>query len=137
MEDKPSFRPYLVPAIFMLVIGWGGLALLLNFSVPTIWPRWGFFALIVLAAAGTATPVSFWLNNTFRTNPPAEPAVIVRESVSAGVYFALLAWLSIGRILNFSIAAWLALALVFIEYLLRIRETSTKSENVPPQPPIG
>jgi hypothetical protein len=137
MEDKPAFRPFIIPALFLVIIGWGGLGWLLNFSVPTIWPRWGFFALIVLAATGSAVPVSYWVNNTFQTSPPADAGVIVRESVSVGVYFALLAWLSIGRILNFSIAAWLALGLVFIEYLLRVRETSTKSENVPPQPPIG
>jgi len=137
MEDKPSFRPYFVPVMLLIVIGWGGLAWLVNFNVPTIWPRWGFFALIVLAASGTAVPFSYWFNITFRTNPIADSGVIVRESVAVGVYFAALAWLSIGRILSFSIAAWLALGLVFIEYLLRVRETSMKSENVPPQPPVS
>jgi hypothetical protein len=137
MEDKPSFRPYFVPTLFMFVGGWGGLILLFNYSVPTLWPRWGFFALIILAATGTATPISYWINKIIRTDPPADSRVIVRESVAVGVYFALLAWLSIGRILNFSIAAWLALGLVFIEYLLRVRETSEKSDNVSPQPPVS
>ncbi len=137
MDDNPSFRPYLVPTLIMMVGGWGGLALLLNFSVPTIWPRWGLFALIVLAGTGTATPISYWFNQTFRTKPPADSGTIVRESVSVGVYFAVLVWLSIGRILNFPIAAWLALGLVFIEYLMRVRETAQKSENVPPQPPVS
>jgi hypothetical protein len=45
----------------------------------------------------------------------------------------MLTWLSIGGILNFQIAVWLALGLIVIEYLLRLRESSNKSENVPPQ----
>lgn len=131
-----TFRPFLVSTLILIFGGWGGLALLVNFSLPTLWPRWGFYALIVLAATGTTIPISYWLNKTFSTNTPTTVGVIVRESVSVGVYFALLAWLGIGRVLNFPIAVWLALGLIVIEYLLRLRETPTKSEDVPPQPPI-
>lgn len=136
MDDKMTFRPFLVSTLILIFGGWGGLALLVNFSLPTLWPRWGFYALIVLAATGTTIPISYWLNKTFSTNTPTTVGVIVRESVSVGVYFALLAWLGIGRVLNFPIAVWLALGLIVIEYLLRLRETPTKSEDVPPQPPI-
>jgi hypothetical protein len=132
MDDKPTFRPFLLSTLILIIGGWGGLALLLNFSFPTLWPRWGLYALIVLAATGTAIPISYWLNKTFSTSLPIKAGVIIRESVSVGVYFAVLTWLSIGRALNFPIAVWLALGLVVIEYLLRLRETTTKSENVPP-----
>jgi hypothetical protein len=136
MEDKITFRPYLVSTIILFFGGWGGLALLVNFSLPTLWPRWGLYALIVLAGTGSSIPISYWLNKIFSTNLPTKAVVVVRESVSVGVYFALLTWLSIGRALNFPIAVWLALGLIVIEYLLRLRETSLKSENVPPQSPI-
>lgn len=130
MDDKPTFRPFLFSTILLIVGGWGGLALLLNYSVPSLWPRWGFFALLILAGTGTSLPVSYWINTSFPSKPPAEPRVIVRQSVSVGVYLAVLAWLSIGRVLNLSITVWLALGVAAIEYLVRLRETSSKSENV-------
>ena len=134
MDDKPTFRPFLFPSLLMFFGGWGGLALLLNFSIPTVWPRWGFFALTILAGTGTMLPVSYWLSANFSSSP-LEPRAILRQSVSVGVYLALLAWLAIGRVLNLSIAVWLALGLAAIEYLVRLRETSSKPENVSPRPP--
>ncbi len=138
MNNNLSFRPFLFPSLILFFGGLGGLALLVNLSLPTLWPRWGFYALVVLAATGASLPVSFWLNKIFSKNFPVKAGVIVRESVTVGVYFAVLAWLSIGRALNFPIMVWLALGLCIIEYLLRLREpTTTKPENVPPQPPIS
>jgi len=136
MDDKLTFRPFLVSTLILIICGWGGLALLTNYSFPTLLPRWGLYALIILAATGTTIPISYWFNKTFSDHASITAGVIVRESVAVGVYFALLTWLSIGRILNFQIAVWLALGLIVIEYLLRLRESSTKSENVPPQSPI-
>jgi hypothetical protein len=138
MDEKPKFRPFLYSTLVLFIGGWAGLALLLNYALPTLWPRWGFFALLVLACTGTAVPISFWLNSVFASNPPAEPRVVVRQSIWVGVYFAVLAWLQIGRLLSFSIALWLALGLIVLEYLLRVRETSSRSTNdVPPQPPVS
>jgi hypothetical protein len=133
MEDKPTFRPFLFPTLFLLLGGWGGLALLLNFSVPTLWARWGFFALLILAGTGTIIPISYWLNTHLSSNPGRQTRAIVRQSVSVGVYLALLAWLEIGRVLNLSITVWLALGLAAIEYLVRLRENSSKPENVSPR----
>ena len=138
MDEKPSFRPFLFSTLVLFIGGWAGLALLLNFTLPTLWPRWGFFALLVLACTGTAVPISFWLNSVFGSNPPAEPRVVVRQSIWVGVYFAVLAWLQIGRLLSFSIALWLAIGLIALEYVLRLRETSSKpTTNVPPQSPVS
>jgi hypothetical protein len=138
MDEKPTFRPFLFSTLVLFIGGWAGLALLMNYTLPTVWPRWGFFALLVLACTGTAIPISFWLNRVFLTNPPADPRVVVRQSTWAGVYFSVLAWLQIGRLLSFSIALWLALGLIILEYLLRVRETSSKpANNVPPQPPVS
>jgi hypothetical protein len=123
MDDSKSFRPFLVGTIILVLGGWASLFALLNFTLPTLWPRWGFFALIVLAFTGTALPLVFGLNCIFPTVPPVEPYVIVRQSLWVGVYFAVLAWLSIGRILNFSLGLWLALGFAAIEYFFRVRET--------------
>ena len=116
-----------------MIFGWGGLALLMNFSLPFLWPRWGLYALIVLAGSGTTLPLSYFFNSIFSNLTVSRAGVIVRESVSMGVYLALLTWLEVGRVLNFQIAVWLGLGLFAIEYLLRLRESSSKSDNVPPQ----
>jgi len=139
MDEKPNFRPFLFSTFVLFIGGWTGLALLLNYTLPTVWPRWGFFALLVLACTGTAIPVSFWLNSVFSTSPAADPGVVVRQSIWVGVYFAVLAWLQIGRLLSFSIALWLALGMIVLEYLLRLRETSSSkpANDVPPQPPVS
>jgi len=133
MEEKLTFRLFFSSTLILLFGGWGGLALLLNFSLPTLWPRWGLYALIVLAATGTSIPIFYWLNVTFSVNKFNLVNAIVRESVAVGVYFALLTWLSIGRALNLPVAVWLGLGLLLIEYLLRLRESANQSDNVPAQ----
>lgn len=137
MDETPAYRPFLVPTLLLIVGGWGGLYLLLNLTEPTLWPRWAFFVLIVLACAGTALPVVYLLNRLFPSRPPVEPRVITRQAGWFGIYFATLAWLSIGRILDFSVGLWLALGLAAIEYLLRTRETLPPPHDNTPQPPLG
>jgi hypothetical protein len=122
MDDQPSFRPFLIPSIILAVLGWGGLILLLNLSLPTLWPRWSFFALMVAAFTGAALPLSFFLNRRFPTAPPARPQAIVREALWVGVYFASLAWLSMGRVLTISLGMWIAVGFALLEYLIRLRE---------------
>ena len=118
MDEKPSFRPFLTSTLILLVIGWGGLALVMRSSLPTLWPRWAFFALIVLAFTGAALPVSFLLNQRLMSNGAY---VVTRQAIWAGIYVAILSWLQIGRILNFSIALWLVLGFLAVEYLLQLR----------------
>jgi hypothetical protein len=136
MDDLKSFRPFLISTIILFVLGWAGLFLITNFTLPTLWPRWGFFALLVLALTGTALPVSFFLNRLFPSTPPAEPAVIVRQGLWVGVYFAVLAWLSVGRILNFSLGLWLAMGVAAIEYLIRVREVVSSAPQKPQPIPV-
>jgi len=126
MDEKPSFRPFLVPTLLLLVGGWGGLALILRFSVPTLWPRWAFFALIVVAFTGTALPISFLLNQRLMSN---DAGVVTRQAIWVGVYFAILAWLQIGHILNFSVAIWFVLGFMAIEYLIQLRERAGKTKE--------
>lgn len=137
MEYKTNFTYYLFPTIILCSVGWGGLLLLLTLTLPTIWPRWGFYALIIIAFTGTSIPFSYLFNKLMSETKNVKPEIITRESVGIGVYFAVLSWLSIGKVLNFSIAVWLALGLTFIEYLIRLREPLVNKENVTSQPPIS
>jgi len=126
MDEKPSFRPFLVPMLLLLVGGWGGLFLVLYFTLPTLWPRWVFFALVVMAFTGAALPFSFLLNQRVFAKGTG---VVTRQATWVGIYFAILAWLQSGRILNFSIALWFILGFLGIEFLVQLRERPAKSSE--------
>jgi hypothetical protein len=96
----------------------------LQYTLPTVGPRWLFFFLSVLALTGTVLPVVAFLNRRFPSNPPAAPAVILREAIWVGIYGPTLAWLQIGRVLTPALAVLLATGLILIELLLRLRERS-------------
>ncbi len=65
-----------------------------------------------------------FLNQRFPSTPPVNTGVILREAVWVGIYFPTLAWLQIGRVLIPSLALLLAVGLILIELLLRLRERS-------------
>jgi hypothetical protein len=122
-QIQPTYRRFTVPTLLMTIGGWGGLYLITNYTFPTLWPRWGFFALIVIAITGTAMPLVYFINRTFSNS--LRPVTILRESIWAGVFVATLTWLQLGRILNFSLGLWLLVGIVIIEYLMRWRENPT------------
>ena len=123
-QSSPSVSHFL-PAAFILGIGgWVGLFFLINYTLPTVGPRWLFFFLEVLALTGTVLPIVAFLNRRFQSDPPPTSGVIMRQSLWVGVYGATLAWLQIGRVLTLALAVLLALGLIVIEWLLRLRERS-------------
>jgi hypothetical protein len=115
---------YLPVALFLILVGWGGLVTLLFYTPPTVWPRWLFFFLGVLAGTGTALPFVAFLNLRFSGGRAPVDAVIMRQALWIGIYFPTLAWLQIPRILTPALAAAMALGFVLIEWLLRLREQS-------------
>jgi hypothetical protein len=141
MDDKQSFRPYLIPAIVMASIGWLGLIILFNVTLPTLWPRWLLFTLLILALTGATLPVTWFFNLRFPSNPPAEPYVIVRQAIWVGVYGSTLVWLEMGRILTFGMGLAIGGGVIVIEYLIRVREWSQKpsfkSTDKPDEPPAS
>lgn len=119
-------RPILIAAGTLAVVGWGGLVMLINLALPTLGPRWMFFALWLVALTGTAVPFVRYLNRRF-SNPagqPASPAVILRQSIWVGLFGATCAWLQLGRALNLPLALLLAGALGMVEWFIRVREKS-------------
>ena len=123
-NQSPSMRSVLLAALFLGATGWLGLAVVLLFTLPTVGPRWLFFFAAVVAITGSALPVIAFLNRRFPSAPPPTPGVIVRQAVWVGIYFPTLAWLQIGRVLTPALALLLALGLILIEWLLRLREKS-------------
>ena len=127
---KTSFRPFLTPTLIMFILGWGGLYLIINFTLPTLWPRWAFFFLSTLALTGSALPIVYFFNQRFNQANFPSTNIIQRQALWAGVYGATLAWLQLGQVANISIAIGLALGIIAIEALIRLRE---KSQWTPPE----
>jgi hypothetical protein len=123
-ESSPPVKLFIPAAIILALVGWGGLYALINFTIPTVGPRWLFFFLSVLALTGTSLPIVAFLNQRFPTTPPVSSGVIVREAILVGIYFPTLAWLQLGRVLTPALILLLAMGLIAIEVLLRIRERS-------------
>lgn len=124
METKRTTQPISVLAITLLLIGWGGAALLVVLTLPTVWPRWGFFVLWTMGWIGAAMPIFSFLNRRFPSDPPAGINVILRQSIWAGLYWSTLAWLQLGREATPWVVGGLALGLIALEYLIRLRERS-------------
>ena len=123
-RSTPSISSFLPTAFILAILGWGGLFLLIQNTIPTVGPRWLFFFLCFLALTGTALPIVAFLNRRFPTVPPATPGIVIREGIWVGLYGATLAWLQLGRVLNLALAFLLAVGFIAIEILVRLRERS-------------
>lgn len=123
-NSSPRVANFLPSAIFLFIVGWGGLIALIITSLPTVGPRWLFFFLSVLAITGTMLPITAFLNRRFPSTPPPTHFVVVRQALWFAVYASTLAWLQMGRVLNPGLAILLAIGLGLIEFLLRLSEKS-------------
>jgi hypothetical protein len=123
-NTSPRVANFLPAALFLFIIGWGGLISLFITTLPTVGPRWLFFFLSVLAITGTILPITAFLNRRFPSTPPPTALVVVRQALWFGIYGATLVWLQMGRVLNPALAILLAIGLVLIEFLLRMSEKS-------------
>jgi len=123
-KNSPPVSFFIPTAVFLILMGWGGVYLLYHYTTPSGGTRWLFFFAGVMAMTGVALPVMAFLNRRFSTIPPATPGIIVRQALWVGIYFPTLVWLQIGRVLNPFISLILAVGFVVIEWLLRLRERS-------------
>ncbi len=123
-EQSPSVRSVLPAAFVLGMTGYVGLVAVLLFTLPNMGPRWLFFFTCVLAITGSALPVVAFLNRRFPSTPIPTSGVIVRQAAWVGIYVPTLAWLQIGRVLTPALALLLAIGLILIEWLLRLREKS-------------
>jgi len=126
MENRfQSVRMFYPAAALLTIVGWGGLVLLIRFTQPTIWqPLWMFFFLSMMAITGPLLPIIAFLNLRFATRPPATPNIFIRQIIWAGLYFVIISWLQIGRVLTPLLMILLAIGLIVIEIMLRMREIS-------------
>lgn len=133
-ESLEAHGPVLAAAAMLAGIGWVGLIALIIAAIPTLFPRWLFFALWLMALTGTAAPFVRLLHRRFTpaAAPPVPGSVILRQSLWVGIFGAACAWLQIGRVFSIPVALLLAASLVTIEWFLRARDQSRRQLHVPP-----
>jgi hypothetical protein len=119
-----SLGLFIFTGLFLAIIGWGGLAALIIYTLPTIGPRWLFYFLFLLALSGTALPIIAFLHRRFPNIPPVEGETVLRQATWFGIYGCLLVWLSMGRVLNFNKGLFILFGFILIEFLLSLRESS-------------
>ena len=122
MDEQLRFKPFGLSSLALMIVGWGGLYLLITQTLPAVWPRWGFFILVLMAVTGTVLPIVYFFHRRFPGENPAEANVIVRQALWFGVYGATLAWLQLGRLVTVYVVLGLAGGLAAIEYFIRLRE---------------
>lgn len=110
----------------LILLGWGGLFAVLYLSLPHVWSRWAFFVFGIMALTGTALPIIYFFHKRFPGEFPAEPNVIIRQSLWVGVYGATLAWLQLGRLVTLYVILSLAGGFIAAEYFIRIREQANR-----------
>ncbi len=121
-NNSITLLPILLTAFILALFGWGGLYLLMENSQPYLGARWLWFFLFTLAITGTALPFVYFLNKRFPSKPSIQTSALIRQAVWVAVFFDLLAWLQLGRILNPILAIILAVGLLVIENLIRLVE---------------
>ena len=131
MNDQLRFKPFALSSLLLILVGWGGLYYLVTQTLPYVWPRWGFFVLVLIALTGTVLPIVYFFHRRFPSEKPAEANVIVRQAMWFGVYGATLAWLQLGRLVTIYVILGLAGGLVAIEYFTRLREKSRWKPPIP------
>lgn len=120
--ETPGFKPYLLSSLALVAVGGGGLYFLITQTLPFVWYRWGFFVLLIMSFTGVFLPAVYFFHRRFPGEKPAEPNVVVRQSLWFGVYGATLAWLQLGRLVTVYVILGLAGGLLAIEYFIRLRE---------------
>jgi hypothetical protein len=124
-RPQPTFlRTFLPLSVVITLIGWAGLILVIQGTLPTLGPRWLFFFLGVLALTGPFIPITYYLNKRFPSDPEVDGLVIVRQALWVGVFGSTVAWLQLGRVLTPALALILSGVFVLIEFLLRLFERS-------------
>ncbi len=135
MAEPLKFKPFGLSALALMLIGWGGLYLIVNDTLPEVWPRWGFFVLLLIAVSGTMLPIIYFLHRRFPDEPPADANVIARQSLWFGVYAVTLAWLQLGQLVTVYVIIGLAFGLIAIEYFIRLRERAHWTPPANPDEP--
>jgi hypothetical protein len=126
MEDtgSPPVKTFLPISLILAVPGWTLLIYLVTQTIPELRNRWLFFAAIVITITGSSLPAVAYMNRIIKLFGPANYEIVIREGIMIGLYAAILLWLNKGQILSLGLALILAVGLILVELLLRLRSRS-------------
>jgi len=126
MEDtgSPPVKTFLPISLILAVPGWTLLTYLVTQTIPELRNRWLFFAAIVITITGSSLPAVAYMNRIIKLFGPANYEIVIREGIMIGLYAAILLWLNKGQILSLGLALILAVGLILVELLLRLRSRS-------------
>jgi hypothetical protein len=129
---KPPFPSglFLMAALFA-VLGWGGVAGVVLFTLPFLLPRWLFYFSLFLALAGTALPFVWYLNRRFTAERFPSEGVLMREALEAASLGVFLVWLQAGRMFTPFLGWAFFGAFLAVELLLRVYENSRWTPALP------
>jgi len=120
----PRIKGYLPLIVILIFVGFGGLFILIILTQPTVWPRWLFFFMVVMGFTGLALPVVVFLYHRFPSGHIPAQGVIIRQSLWAGIYVALMIWLRLGQVFNLGVAVIVFVGITLLEIALRFGERS-------------
>ncbi len=92
----PNLKSYLPLVLILIFVGFGGLFILFNLTQPTILPRWLFFFMVVIGVTGLALPTVVFLYQRFPSGHVPAQGVIIRQSLWAGIFIALMTLAAFG-----------------------------------------
>lgn len=126
MEEKgsPPTKAIMPITLILAIPGWVLLIYLVTQTVPELTNRWLFYVAIVLSITGSSFPVVAYLNRIIKPFGPATFDIIIREGIMVGLYTATLLWLNKGQILTIGLALIMAVGLILVEILIRLRSRS-------------
>jgi hypothetical protein len=131
LKKFPSVQSIFILSGILAGSGFLGLVILIFATLPTLGPRWLFFFFLTLLAIGVSLPLIHFLHRRFPSEPQVNSGILLRQAIWVGVYVDLLVWLQLGRALDTARAVFIAIGLIVIEFLLRMRE---RSEFQPSKP---
>jgi hypothetical protein len=131
LKKFPSVQSIFILSGILAGSGFLGLVILIFATLPTLGPRWLFFFFLTLLAIGVSLPLIHFLHRRFPSEPQVNTGILLRQAIWVGVYVDLLVWLQLGRALDTARAVFIAIGLIVIEFLLRMRE---RSEFQPSKP---
>ena len=115
MSHPVSPWRHLWPAALTLTgIGWGTLAYVVLYHVPTLPARLVFFWALIVGVAGLSLLPLALLHRRLRGRVPPSPT-LWRESLLAGAFVALWAWLQMDRLASPGALMALGAVLVLVE----------------------
>lgn len=133
MSEETAHEWSLTIAAWVLaLLGWGGLVGLVFNVDPRVGPLpvWAFFVLWLMALTGAAVPFASYLNRRF--SPEPVPAYVrLRQAVWVGLFGAACAWLLRSSLLGSATVGLILIALIGVEWFLRLRERARWSPDQP------